>query len=432
MKILLINAHSSQNAGDAALLEMALNVLSVFKGSETVVLMNEPETNIHRHGSGSVQVMLSFMGHFTSLTAHRQARWRIGRIVWGLMLSLVAVFWYRVAGQLPRWLPSSWRELFLAYAEADLAINCPGNIFVTVGRLGMPFLVSAYTVAYALMMGKPLYVLPQSIGPLKRAWERMLVRYLYSKARLVFIREPVSFRLAQEIGLKSSRLRLVPDLAFAYQSASLEEGTDLLKRLLGQRRRPIVGVTVLNRLIRQVSDKEWDRYESAMVYALSNFIEKYGGSVIFFPQVVGPTEKEDDRVAARRIVTRMGNPEWVMVVDERVSPGVLKAMYGLTDIFIATRMHSAIFALSMGVPTVLIEYLHKMHGLAEMLEIEEWTLKLSEVIETNLWETLDALWQKRFVVRCHLMNRIPDLVREVYLVGRIIAEDFCGDQHSMS
>lgn len=426
--ILLINLHSAQNTGDAALLEMALRVLSVFESAQIVLAMNEPARELYGSNFDNVKVILSFMGHFVSLQADRQVYWQIHKIAWGLAVSLIACLWYRITGKLPSWLPSSWRELLSAYVEADIIVSCPGNIFATLGRIGMPFFASAYTVAYVLMMGKPLYVLPQSIGPLKRWWERRLVRYLYSRARLVFVREPVSFRLAQEIGLDSSRLRLVPDLAWAYPHASLREAVVLLNKWVGRWERPLLGVTVINRLIRQIGDEEWDQYERSIAYALSRFLEKYGGTVIFFPQVIGPTEKEDDRIAAYRIVSQMKDLNRVIIVSESVRPSVLKAVYGLTDIFIATRMHSAIFAISMEVPTLLIGYLHKMRGLAEMLSLEDWFIELKEISEISLWEKIDTLWNQQFAVREHFKRIIPKIVTSVNILGQIIAEDFYGRQ----
>ncbi len=425
LKILIINLHSTHNAGDAALLEMALSVLSVFGDSQITLAMNEPD---RKYESNRVRVVRSFTAHFARLGSDRQRYWQIEKIVKGLSVSLVAALWFRLTRRLPKWLPHSWRELFSAYAGADIVVSCPGNVFVTTGRIGMPFLASAYAVAYALMIGKPLYVLPQSIGPLKRWWERKLVRYLYLRARLVFIREPVSYRFAQKIGLSISQMHLVPDLAFAYPPAFPREAEDILNKWIGQYERPLIGVTVINRLVRQVGNKIWDQYERAMAQSLSSFLEKYGGTVVFFPQVIGPTGKEDDRVAAYRIVAQMENPSRAIIISEYVPPGVLKAIYGLTDVFIATRMHSAIFAIGMGIPTLLIGYLHKMRGLAEMLSLEDWLLELEEITESSLWEKIQALWNQRVIVREHLSHIVSQIDASVSGLGQVIAEDFYGRQ----
>jgi colanic acid/amylovoran biosynthesis protein len=422
-KILVINIHSSRNAGDAALLEETIKSLLFLSPSEIVLATNNIDIDVSKFSDmENIRVVLSFTGHFVS--TNRRKVWRIDKMVWGILLSLIVLLWYRVTRRLPNWLPALWYDLFKAYANADLVISCPGNIFVTMGKVGLPFLVSAYTVAYALMMGKPLYVMPQSIGPLNRWWERALVKLLYSRARLIFVREPISLRLAGEIGLPRAKLHLVPDLAFVYTSAPLEEAAELLKEVVGQLEGPLVGVTVINRLIRYIDNEVWEQYEKSIAYALSKFIDKYGGSIIFFPQVTGPTAKEDDRVASRRIVAKMGNPSSAIVIEKPLLPNILKAAYGLMDIFIATRMHSAIFAISMKVPTLLIGYLHKVMGLAQMLSLEEWVIDLRSVTENVLWERLEALWLNKDILREHLGNIMPLIEIKAGEVGQIIKRDF--------
>jgi colanic acid/amylovoran biosynthesis protein len=317
------------------------------------------------------------------------------------------------------------RDLLRAYTDADLVVGCPGNIFASTGRVGKTLVISALTVAYALLLGKPFYVLPQSIGPLREGWPRRVTGALYRRARLVFAREPLSFRVGQELGLKPERLRLAPDLAFALPPAPRAEAQTILKRL-GLSEGPCLGVTVINRLLRTVDDRTWDRYEASVAYALRRFMVENEAHVVFLPQVTGPTAREDDREAARRVVAAMGDPPAAVVLDDILPPAVLKALCGEMDAFVATRMHSAIFALGMGVPTLMIEYLAKTRGLAEMLGLESWRLDLTEVEPDRLVDALDRLWRERDAYRRRLAETIPPLAAAASDVGRMIAQDFYG------
>jgi colanic acid/amylovoran biosynthesis protein len=112
------------------------------------------------------------------------------------------------------------------------------------------------------------------------------------------------------------------------------------------------------------------------------------------------------------------------VIEKPLLPNILKAAYGLMDIFIATRMHSAIFAISMKVPTLLIGYLHKVMGLAQMLSLEEWAIDLRSVTENVLWERLEALWLNKDILREHLGNIMPLIEIKAGEVGQIIKRDF--------
>jgi colanic acid/amylovoran biosynthesis protein len=427
VKILIINVHSTQNAGDAALLTMAVRLLrAAFPGACITVAMNLPDASLSSQGHASMRILPSFMAHL----GYGAREGGIVRRLWAgiriLVTSLAAGLAYRSRRRLPGWVRGKLGDLLSAYAQAGLIVSCPGNIFATRSRFGLPFLLSALTVAYASLLGKPLYVLPQSIGPLTMGWQRALVRQVYSSARIIQVREPVSFRLGLQIGLPAVRLRLIPDPALVLPVAPSDQVASARARLGIPHDRPMLGVTAINRLISRHDAADWDRYESAMAHALRTFLQRYGGSVIFCPQVTGPSQREDDRVAARRIATRMGNPNGVVLVDEPLSPELLKGLYGLMDLFVATRLHSGIFAVGMRVPTLLIEYLAKTRGLAELMGLEEWRLDLSEISDHLLWNRLEALWLRRTAVRQHLSRMLPPLEQQALLAGQLIAEDFHG------
>jgi colanic acid/amylovoran biosynthesis protein len=425
--ILVVNLHSTQNAGDAALLEMTIRALQgAFPEPQIALAMNEPDASFHERDAAHVLVVRSFASLCEAFTAGAGALRQVVATARVVALSLPSALWYRASGRPPRWLPVDMREILSVYMTADLVVSCPGNIFASVSRIGKPFLLSAFAVAYALLLRKPLYVLPQSIGPLRARWQRVVLREIYTRARLICLREPVSLRLARAIGLPSARLRLIPDLAFVLPPSSSDEAARFLAGLGMPSQGPRLGVTVVNRLLRYVDEATWDQYEAVMARTLTDHLHRHGGSVIFFPQVIGPSDREDDRNAARRIVGAMGCPEQAIVVNEPMTPSLLKASYGLMDVFIGTRMHSVIFAVSMNVPTLMIEYLAKARGLAEMLNLEPWRLELTQIDESALGGLLEQLWEERFTVRQTLASIVPGLCDAAGSAGTAIAEDFYG------
>jgi colanic acid/amylovoran biosynthesis protein len=421
-RILLINIHASENAGDAAGLEVCLKSLeSAFPRATITVPMNKPDLRYQERDPKRVRILPSIGAHCGSDRDERRFGQQIWELVRLLGISLPAAFWYRWRKGLPSWTPESWRELLLSYAEADLVVSCSGNIFSMAARWGLPFVIAAYTVAYALLLRKPLYVMPQSIGPFSARWQGAVLRRLYSRAGIVMLREPLSLRLAGKIGLPAERLRLTADPAFALPTQAPDPASPYVQAIAGHEG-PNLGVTALNRLLRRVDAEAWERYESALAYGLGNFIKEFGGQVIFFPQVTGPSEREDDRVAARRIKARMGNPPQVILCEEALPPTVLKGLYGMVDAFAATRMHSGIFAVSMEVPTLFIEYLSKTRGLVEMLGQEEWCLELTQMTDDRFWSTLKALWLQRTGIRQQIAGILPGMVAEAARVGQMVAE----------
>ena len=65
MKILVTNLHSSRNAGDHVLLQVALQQLyAQFPGSSITLAMNDPESYKDRLDSGNEAVVDSFFAWF--------------------------------------------------------------------------------------------------------------------------------------------------------------------------------------------------------------------------------------------------------------------------------------------------------------------------------------------------------------------------------
>lgn len=423
--ILIVNFHSSCNAGDAALLEAAvLQFCSSFHQPRIIVAANYPR-EVYLH-SLNVKIVPSF-GAFIGLSAKRPLLVQICLFIVGLTISTLVAICPRICF-LERLLPHDLSDLLLAYRQADLIVGCPGNMFLTLGRFGWPFVVSAVAIFMAYLFNKPMYVMPQSIGPLRRRWERFLLGWLYSRARIVFVREHRSLHTALKLNLPPSKLHYCPDLAFGLSTATDPECAVNLLSLFGYSPGiPTIGVSVINRLTQSLAEKDLVTYYATMARALTSIVLKYRARVYFFPQVTGPSESEDDRIAAKHVVEMMQNVrDNVVVLYEPLPPASLKALYGLMDAFIATRMHSGIFALSMGVPTLFIGYLTKIRGMLESLNLEEWLIEFENIEAERLLRKFDVLWSQRHTLKKILRETIPTVAEETYQVGRLIAQDYYG------
>ncbi len=117
--------------------------------------------------------------------------------------------------------------------------------------------------------------------------------------------------------------------------------------------------------------QDWiNRYYFAMAAVLERFVQKYGVKIYFFPEVTGPSQQEDDRMAARRVVEMMKDVATnIVIVDEPVSPSMLKGLYGLMDILLPRGCIRAVFH-GMGIPTLFIGYLTKIRGMVETIGLE--------------------------------------------------------------
>ena len=282
-------------------------------------------------------------------------------------------------------------------------------------------------MAFAWLCGKPLYMYPQSIGPIVRGWERSLLRWLLPKFRIFLLRDPTSLALVDSLHLQKKSYRLTPDLAFLYEGAAKERGLELLERYGVSIGRPTLGVTLLDWGKQYPVFVHQERYEQEVANAIRHFVETYDGQAVLFSQVCGPTVADDDRLPARRVLDQLaswGVNQHVYFVDEEAPPDVLQAAYGCMDLFLGSRLHSNIFALIRHVPVLAIAYQDKTIGVLHMLGLDEWAIPIEDVTDGSLPPRLDALWQHRKEVGQQVVAGVSRLRREATVALDLIAADY--------
>lgn len=421
MNILVINVHSLTNTGDAALtLEMLRQLREQFPGSRITLAMDDPTPT-----DGDTRIIGSILRWCKTTADDGRSIWHMGNLLRFLPASLLSLFAFRLFGR--RFFPSmapEQRETIEAYFDAHLVISKPGGFLYTSGGLGMPFLLTIYTIAFALLCHKPHYMLPQSIGPIQRSWQRWLTRWALNQSRLTMIREPASAREMVAIGVARDRWIEVPDLAFAFPPAPAETAHAWLAQhgVRCQAGRPCIGVTAINWQAQNSAFNLQTRYEDALCEALLRFASASHTRLIFFPHAVGPTIEQDDRVIARRIAARLTGCD-VTLIEEQAPPDVMKAAFGQMELFIGTRMHSNIFALSSGTPVVAIGYLHKTEGIMSMLDLASFVIDIQCLTADALLERIERAWHARAELRPAIRVAVSRLAESASRATALIVAD---------
>jgi colanic acid/amylovoran biosynthesis protein len=418
VRVLLINVHSLKNAGDAVLNRVAVAQLrDVFPGCQVTMAMTDPEGRVDAD---------SMVGSFTHW-ARRQGRgWRPLALLGLLWESLVAAGSNRLFGK--AWLRrnASWYSLLAAYYQADIVVSSPGNFIYSSGTIGLPFMLALYAMAYGRLANRPLYLLPQTIGPLTRARDRRLLRWVLSSARLILVRDELSLVELNRAGVKDP-IRLVPDVAFALSSASRDQGMALLAAhgLAEEHCRPLLGVTLINWGAQNRLFDGQEQYEEAVAQGIERFVRRYGGCAVLFGQVRGPTAADDDLIPARRVLDRLDSlPDRVFLIDGPVAAEELKSAYGLMDLFLGSRLHSNIFALTEGVPAVAVQYQFKTTGIFRLLGLQRWVLPIEQCQGGTLADLVEKAWLARAETRSAIQATMPAIVSQARSAGQLIAADY--------
>jgi len=289
MKILVTNIHSINNAGDRMLLDVVLQQLyAQFPAADITIAMNDPDGRPATVREQREQIVGSFT-HWFKTSKRGDAAWRVGALLmgpWLLLQSLIVAAGVRRIA-CPFGLPqnAARRSLLQSYIDADMVVSCAGNFLYSSGLTGVPFLLAAYAIAYGWLLGKPVYMMPQTIGPLRRRWERLALRWFLRPVQIIMVRDELSLDLLAEIGLHSPQVRLAPDMAFLYTPTADVDASPLLLPLIrngSPAKRPLLGVTLINWGAQNQEFNGQRRYEAAVAAAIRAFVNETGDDQGYF------------------------------------------------------------------------------------------------------------------------------------------------------
>ena len=418
--IYLINIHSFANAGDAALTLATIQQLERnFPGCDVTLQVDDLE-NYQEAYHAVVSIYRWVRGSHVG----GNPKWNKWNLIRLLPSTLIPVFTYRLIRRPCFWLtPVSLHPALKAYFDADLIVSKPGGFLYSSG-LGVTLIIAIYVMALGIFSGKPVYLYPQSIGPLKYKWECFLIRWLAMKTRIFMVREKISLDQLEKCGVKQEQVRLIPDTAFDFQTG-VDAGEWFQNHGFRTGNVPLMGMTVIQWDAQNKDFSDQAKYELMMGALAREFILKYRGKVVIFTQVWGPSESQDDRPAAQRVAKLLADlQECILLLDEPLSPSLLKSLYAHMDLFTGTRMHSNIFALSQGIPVIAIGYYHKTQGIMRMLGLQDWVVEINHIEKNNLLFLLDQLWENRLALKESISIKVQELIQQARQAGNWVAEDF--------
>lgn len=194
--------------------------------------------------------------------------------------------------------------------------------------------------ALALMLGKPVAVYANGLGPIRSRLGRFLTAGLLSRARLVSLRDRHSWEEALRLGARDPLLTADP--AFLLSPAPAEEVAEIRKHEgWDGLPHPLVGV----------APRPWPaspRFVTEIARALDS-LARDGATVVFIPM-----QYPQDMGMIEQVRAAMQEPSCVLT--GRYGPRQLLALTGELDLVIGMRLHALIFAIAAGVPVVGISY----------------------------------------------------------------------------
>ena len=274
--------------------------------------------------------------------------------------------------------------------------------------LGKPLLRAA------AISGTPAVHYTASYGPMHGRWMRLAARQVLGRhCALVFCREERSQEILKECGVPDAKLPLAPDTGFLMSRQDVElEGVDP--------HRPVLGVSISHQIIRQ-----WQAptpYLDLIAELCDRAIAQWQVQVLLIPNEM-TSAGYDDRAVARDVLARVKNRTEVRVLPaERYSGPELKGAIGRCDFFVASRYHSIVAAMSLGVPTVVIGWHHKYAELLAKFRQDDVGLSSADCSLEALWIRCQDVWARRSTVQKTIQECLPAVESRIYQAGELLRD----------
>lgn len=292
-------------------------------------------------------------------------------------------------------------QIIKAAESSDLMILGGGGLFYDYWGVDPDAILTprhgeiSFCVGYCLLatlLNKPLMIYAVGVGPLHSETGKLYTRLAFEQARAVTVRDPESKSLLESTGLDPDRVVVTADPAFRLEPADEQQVRQLLESEASiEIVSPVVGVALRNWNV-GVAPEFWERETAA---ALDRFIQQNGGTVVFVPfhRPVEGSSLADDPEVARRVRGYMTQQERAVVLQNEYQPAELAGLIASCDLVLGMRLHSVIFAIKAGVPTVALTYDPKVSSSLARVGCSQYGMALESMTADKLGALLNDAYR---------------------------------------
>lgn len=281
------------------------------------------------------------------------------------------------------------RDMSRADAVADLS----GIAFVD-GR-GLPLLYYNFALVLpALFFGVPVWKLSQAVGPCETRLNAVLAGWALRRCAAVVARGKISLGHLKTLGIASARFRQDTSFALVVPDDVRGRGRDAIARACAGDG-PLVIYSPS-----AVVKRHCEKIGLDMVAVAADALGRLAAQGIRIALLPHSTDtgirKNNDYGVAREIVDAMSRRGTsIALLDACGDPRLARAMIACADVFIASRFHSMIAALSQAVPVVTIGWSHKYAEAAEPFGMDRFTIDYAKMDAARLNNLVQDLLRER-------------------------------------
>jgi len=392
-KYLIIPACSDYNRGDQALVWESIRLAQEagFDGEYYLLASDEPTSQSQNEG---IKIFNPLLEHPSRIYKNRnnieyntmlKLKW--GSVaIFDLVSSLFLLMAIKLKFPMTSFSKRKTNTIEL-YKQSEAIFVKGGGFLQSYGGLVAGYFIyyNIYHMLIAIVLKKPLYILPNSIGPLDGFMVKPMMKYVFKNAKVVMCRESISEEYVNRVF--GNCAKLCPDLAFYLESyKQINTNEYLNKKDIPFDNKKCVAITV--RPYRFPNSKNghdlYIVYIKSMI-VFSEYIIDKGYFPVFIQHTLANNSHEDDTLAIKQITTKLSIGTYGTIMDPTLNCRQLKSLYSTFYCIIGTRFHSVIFSISSGVPAIAIAYGgNKSIGIMKDIQQYELVIPIEEMEAVSL------------------------------------------------
>jgi len=408
LRVLLTNVFNFFNKGEEAMIaSVAMGVKKHFPDVEFAIVPIYSYIDMNTCKRYGIEVS----GHMYPPSKLRLGLRASILLIRMLLSSLISAFGIRPNSLLGRELRS--------YTDSDVVIDLGGDTFSDDPSI-IYNMLHCFSLLPAIFFKKPFIIMAQSIGPFKTPVSKFVAKFILDQAVFITAREVRTKNYLSKLGVKRPVYETT-DLAFMLEP-DREEAKKILKDKRVDLNAPIIGVNpsqVISKwmYLGMTRKQKHELYVELMKKFVDHLSQK--ALVIMIPHVtgpprsIGPLGSPDDRIIMREIYSKLENKKNVLMIED-YSVEVYRGIIGMCDMFIGSRFHAVVSAISEKVPFLSLAYSHKAIGIIrDGLGLGDLIVdvrgKDQNTLTTELISAVDRIWQNKDAIRKSLEEKVPAL-----------------------
>lgn len=292
--------------------------------------------------------------------------------------------------------------------DCDYIVVCGGGFL---GGNKFNSFIHLFQIYVNTKFNKKVIIMGTSIEPISNKIVKLCTERILKKVDYIYAREIITFNYLKEF-LPEEKFTLIPDMAFMLQD--IKEDDEIISSIKSKFSISY-GITVRKWLFpsRNNSKKIFDNYKKELANFIEYRAEKDNAVFIFIPQVIVSHGNDADIAREIKNMLKKEYRDNFVILENDVHPTEIKRMIWNLDYFIGTRMHSNIFATSMGIPTIAIAYEKKTNGIMHTLKLDDYVLEMDNLTFDDLIDKSNIQKEKDEEIRNDLKKQILNIRKEI-------------------